>query len=83
MSSGAVLLKPDMSHVKLAHNIFVPNETYVPLRWDLGNLRESVEDLLASTSKLRRISGNAYDLLGSINKTVSLPWLPRDGIDLA
>jgi hypothetical protein len=77
MSTGAVLVKPDMSHLRLAHEIFVPEETYVPIKWDLSDFRETIERLLATPSELRRISRNAYNLLNSITKAVSLARLPN------
>lgn len=40
---GGLLLKPDMSHMETWPNIFIPNETYVPLDWDFGNLDELLE----------------------------------------
>jgi Glycosyl transferases group 1 len=73
MSTGAVLVKPDMSHHRLAHDFFVPGETYIPVKWDLSNLSETVERLLASPTELQRISKNAYDLLRSTTKAISLP----------
>jgi hypothetical protein len=75
MSTGAVLVKPDMSHLRLAHDIFVPGETYVPIKWDLSDLRETIEGFLATPSELQRISRNAYNLLKSITQAVSLPRL--------
>jgi hypothetical protein len=38
--SGALLLKPDMSHLETWPNIFVADETYVPFDWDTENLVE-------------------------------------------
>ena len=37
---GAVLLKPDMSHLGTEPNIYESWVTYVPVDWDLGNLEE-------------------------------------------
>jgi hypothetical protein len=56
MTTGAVLVKPDVSHLKLAHDIFVPGKTYVPIKWDLSDLCETVQRLLATPSELQRIS---------------------------
>lgn len=36
--SGALLLKPDMSHVETWPDVFVPGETYVPFDWDAADL---------------------------------------------
>jgi hypothetical protein len=72
MSTGAVLVKPDMSHLKLAHDVFVPGETYVPIKWDLSDFGETVGRLLATPPEMQRIAKNAYNLLKSITQATSL-----------
>jgi hypothetical protein len=37
---GALLIKPAMEHLRTEPNIYYPNETYVPVRWDLSDLEE-------------------------------------------
>jgi hypothetical protein len=68
MSSGSVLIKPDVAHLKLAHNIFVPGETYVPVKWDLSDLSAKVDSMIASPLDMKRISKNAHDLLKKITR---------------
>ena len=41
--TGAVLLKPDMSHVETDPDIFVPWETYAPLAWDLSDFADVLD----------------------------------------
>ncbi|MHC4811440.1 MAG: glycosyltransferase family protein [Planctomycetota bacterium] len=41
-SFGAVLLKPDVGHLRTRPNIFEPMRTYVPVRWDLADLGERI-----------------------------------------
>lgn len=41
--SGAALVKPDMSHMTTAPDIFVPFETYVPVKWDWSDLSEKLK----------------------------------------
>jgi hypothetical protein len=60
---GAALLKPDMSHCETNPNIFVPNETYVPVRWDFSDLEEKVRWLLSEPKECERISRNAFAVL--------------------
>ena len=36
--SGALLVKPDMSHMETWPDIFRPGETYAPVKWDGSNL---------------------------------------------
>jgi hypothetical protein len=61
VAAGAVLLKPDMSHVEANPNIYVPDETYVPVRWDFADLEEKVRELLADQSKREALSKRAYE----------------------
>jgi hypothetical protein len=44
---GSVLLKPDMSHIETYPNLYNEGETYVAHSWDLGDVLEKVEDILA------------------------------------
>jgi len=60
---GAVLLKPDMSHIETRPDIFLPGETYVPVRWDLSDLEERIRELLADPDRQRRIASRASAVL--------------------
>jgi hypothetical protein len=59
--AGAVLLKPDMSHVETAPDIFLPWETYVPVNWDLSDLEDTVRRLVADPGLRQRIARQAFD----------------------
>ncbi|HTH27972.1 MAG TPA: hypothetical protein VL918_05845 [Sphingobium sp.] len=61
--SGAVLVKPDMSHIECAPDIYRANETYVSVRWDMGDLREKVEAALADPEGMRRMALAAFALI--------------------
>lgn len=61
--AGAVLLKPDMSHIETNPDIFVPWETYVPLKWDLSDFDDCVRQLVTDTQLRHRISRQAFDVL--------------------
>jgi len=63
--SGALLVKPDMSHVETAPDLFIADETYVPLRWDFDDLSQVVTDILADEPRRRRIVTNAYEAMRS------------------
>ncbi|MEP6789934.1 MAG: glycosyltransferase, partial [Ramlibacter sp.] len=63
MYSGALLIKPDMSHMMTAPEAFIPNETYVPIRWDFGDLEEVVETHLANEPRRLEIARNAYEAM--------------------
>jgi hypothetical protein len=69
---GCVLVKPDMSHVETAPDIFVPDETYVPVRWDYADLVPVLEQLLAQPERCERLRANAFKVLSA--------YLEGDGI---
>jgi hypothetical protein len=60
---GAVLFKPDMSHVQTRPNVFIPYITYVPLKWDYSDLEEKSEYYLQNKEKLVDIATGARSLL--------------------
>lgn len=63
IAAGAVLLKQDMAHIETAPDIFVPWETYVPLRWDLGDFAETVRRLAGDAALCERIADQAFGVL--------------------
>lgn len=63
MSCGALLFKPDMSHLKMKNNPFEPFKTYIPLRWDLSDLEEKVRYYLKNENERKAIARNAFDQL--------------------
>jgi hypothetical protein len=60
---GCLMMKPDMSHIRTEPDIFVPGETYVPLKWDLSDLVEKCVYYLEHDDERRRITENAYRAL--------------------
>lgn len=48
---GAALVKPDLGHLETWPDLFQPGRTYQPHRWDLADLREGVEHLLAEPDR--------------------------------
>lgn len=61
--AGAVLLKPDMSHIETAPDIFVPWETYVPLAWDMSDFEDTVRRIVSDASLREKIARQASDVL--------------------
>jgi hypothetical protein len=61
--SGAVLLKPDMSHIETDPDVFVAGETYMPVRWDLADFEVQVRRLIASPELRAELAGNAFAVL--------------------
>lgn len=54
-----LLVKPDMSHIDTQPNIFIPFETYVPVRWDFQDLVEKCDYYLQHPEEAERIIQNA------------------------
>jgi hypothetical protein len=59
--SGALLFKPDMSHLKTWPDIYIPFETYVPLNWEGTDIKEKAESYLANDGERKRIARNAWE----------------------
>jgi spore maturation protein CgeB len=60
VQSGALLVKPDMSHLETWPDIFKAGETYVPVAWDGSDVVEKCEYYLAHDNERTRIVENAY-----------------------
>jgi spore maturation protein CgeB len=56
VACGALLMKPDMTHVSTQPDIFKANETYVPLKWDFSDLDEKVDYYISHPDEARRIA---------------------------
>ena len=73
--NGAVLLKPDMSHLETWPNYFRPNETYVPIRWNLVDLQNRVDEILSSYGSFIEIARRAQSLYRCLLYTSTLPTI--------
>lgn len=58
--AGSLLVKPDMSHLRTWPDIFVPGETYVPVRWDGSDLEETISYYLENEGERNRIVAEAH-----------------------
>lgn len=86
IASGAVLVKPDMSHIETWPNIYIPHVTYVPVRWDLSDLESVCERYLMDESTRSEMTENAKKIwLDSIGNHLREYWtklnsiLPHEG----
>jgi hypothetical protein len=61
--TGALLLKPDVSHLRLANDYFKPFETYVPISWDLSDFEEKVAYYASRPQERERIARNAFSAM--------------------
>jgi Glycosyl transferases group 1 len=54
-----LLVKPSMDYIDTEPNIFIPGETYIPIRWDFADLEEKCRYYLENPEKSDRIIQNA------------------------
>lgn len=59
IASGAVLLKPDMSHLRTEPDLYRDGETYVAINWDFSDLSSKVKSLLSDEPRRRSIAERA------------------------
>lgn len=69
--AGSLLVKPDMSHVKQDPNIFIPFETYIPVKWDFSDVSEKLAYYLSHNEERIKIAENAYEVLHQYVKSES------------
>jgi hypothetical protein len=65
--AGALLIKPAMSHLVTYPNVYLPNETYIPVSWDLSDLKEKLELIQANYSQHQQIAINGQELCKKIS----------------
>lgn len=59
--AGAILVKPSMEHLKTYPQLFIPQETYIPLRWDMEDLEEKLDFAIAQYSYYQQIAENGQE----------------------
>lgn len=71
---GAVLIKPDMSHIETVPNLYIPYQTYVPCKHDFSDLNEKIDYVLSNFSNLQKFyvenMRNRYKEIYDLNKLV-------------
>lgn len=66
--SGALLIKPSMEHLITFPNVYIPNETYIPVAWDVSDLKEKFEDVINNYDSYIHIAQNAQEnYLNTVN----------------
>ncbi|MEO8245212.1 MAG: glycosyltransferase family 1 protein [bacterium] len=58
--TGAVLIKPDMSHLVTLPDLYVPGITYLPVHWDFSDLYDVVRSALRDARRMEAIAHEAY-----------------------
>ena len=56
VACGALLIKPDMTHVSTTPDIFKKYETYVPVKWDFSDLGEKIDYYISHPNEAKRIA---------------------------
>ncbi len=67
----SLLIKPDMSHIETWPNVYIPYETYIPVRWDYEDLEEKCDFYLKNSDEADRITQNAYKVFKESQKRES------------
>jgi hypothetical protein len=81
MLTGTVLIKPDMGHLDVQPAVFIPGETYIPVRWDFADLPEKAA-LVANDAELRRhITHTAYQTIQDYLRTDGFVTQMRQCLD--
>jgi hypothetical protein len=63
--NGAVLIKPDMGHLRTWPNVFVPYETFIPVKWDGSDVLEQTEQLFEDPQLMSKLTHNAWNVYHS------------------
>jgi hypothetical protein len=77
---GALLMKPDVSHLRTRPDVFVAGETYVPVRWDFADVPEKLRYYLANPEEAARIAGNATRVMRNYFKQRQIVHDVRDAL---
>lgn len=59
---GATLIKADMSHMITYPDVYIPNETYVPVDWDYHTFEDVLLQIRDSSEKFKTIAENGQTL---------------------
>ena len=55
---GSIVVKPTMDHVDTFPNLYLPHETYMPVKWDFSDLVDVLERVSDCYSELAEIARN-------------------------
>ncbi len=60
IQTGAVMIKPDMSHLRTLPELYEPGVTYLPVAWDFSDLSDVVTAALADPLRCQTIADTAW-----------------------
>ena len=69
--SGCVLIKPDMSHLKTWPDLYIPNLSYIPIKWNLSDLEKNLEHYKGNYSLLVNIAREGQKIYKSHTQGVN------------
>jgi len=79
IAAGAVLIKPDMSHLRTEPDLYRDGETYIACRWDFADFSEKLRKILADeerrlylTKNARRIAQTYLEMSGPVSTYAEL-----------
>jgi hypothetical protein len=61
--AGSLMIKPSLNHLISYPDVFIENETYIPISWDAGDLTQKIQDILKNYSdyiKIAQTGQNAF-----------------------
>lgn len=59
--NGNILIKPNMDHLETYPNFYLPYETYIPFKWDLSDLAETVDEAVSNYQDRLSIAENGQN----------------------
>lgn len=68
--NGAVLVKPNMDHLITWPNIYLPNQTYLPINWNGSDLIDKVENLISNPIMINELRQNAFQVLSGAHENL-------------
>jgi len=60
-ATGALLIKPNMNHLKTSDDSFINDQTYIAVNWDLSDFEEKVNLFLKDKDRREKIARNAFE----------------------
>jgi len=63
---GAIVIKPDMSHIETWPDIYRAYETYIPCKWDWSDLEELVHKVLSNYKRYVPVAQEAFRVVKSV-----------------
>jgi hypothetical protein len=63
ITHGSIFVKPDMSYLETWPDIYIPWETYVPVKADWSDLEDTILEVLNNYEKYHYIVENAFEVL--------------------